>query len=166
MKGLVPFLSHKEIDRIVKQLAREITRDFLHKEVVILCPLRGSVFFLSDLIRHLNLSVLVDFVLIETDGEHFTIKKDISLKLKDRHILIVDSIIDSGLTISFLTGRVRQAQPASLKTAVLLDKTSHRRVFVQVDYVGKVIEDRFIVGYGMHIEGEGRHYPDIYQLGQ
>ncbi len=166
-KGLVPFLNAKEIQKIVQRLAHEITRDYLNKELVIISPLKGAVFFLSDLIRAMNLKVVVDFVLIDgSKAHHFMIKKDISQPIKNKPVLIVDSIIDSGLTLSFLMERVKLNQPESLKTAVLLDKSSRRRVFVELDYVGKVMEDHFIVGYGMHLEGEGRAHPDIYMLGQ
>ena len=166
-KGLVPFLSAKEIHQIIKKLASEIKKDYLDKELIVICPLRGSIFFLSDLIRELNIPVQVDFVFIDSVAkDSFRIRQDISTDIKGKHVLITDGIIDSGLTMSFLIERMRLGKPASLKTAVLLDKSSHRRVFVHIDYVGKVIEDRFIVGYGMNLDGEGRNYPDIYLLGQ
>lgn len=166
-KGLVPFLSAQEIQHIIAELANEIRRDYSGTELTVICPLKGSIFFLSDLIRELKMPVQVDFVLIEPVAkDSFRIKQDISTDIRGKHILITDGIIDSGLTMSFLIERTKLGKPASLKTAVLLDKSSHRRVFVHIDYVGKVIEDRFIVGYGMNLDGEGRNYPDIYLLGQ
>ena len=108
-----------------------------------------------------------DFVLIESLGEgDFRIKKDITLSLKGRNVLIVEEIIDSGLKLSFLRERIRLAEPARLSTVVLLDKSSHRKTLLHADYIGKSIDDRFIVGYGMDLDEEGRNYPDMYHLGQ
>jgi len=169
IKGLVPFLKAKEIENIIKKLAREIKKDYLNKkDIVLICPLRGSVFFLSDLMQHLDLPLQIDFVLIENTPQqsNFKIKKDISMDIKGKHVLIVEEIIDSGLTLSFLKERLELAFPASLKTVVLLDKSSHRKTFVHADYIGKSIDDRFIVGYGMDLDEEGRNYPDIYHLVQ
>ena len=168
LKGLVPFLKAKEIKEIIKTIAQDIQRDYSSsRELILICPLRGSVFFLSDLIRHLSIPVQVDFVFIENKNEEsFVIKKDISMDLKGKDVLIVEEIIDSGLTISFLKERIKLAQPASLKTVVLLDKSSHRKTYMHADYIGRTIDDRFIVGYGMDMDEEGRNYPDMYHLGQ
>ena len=168
LRGLVPFLKEKEIRQIIKNLASEIKKDYSGtKELILICPLRGSVLFLSDLIRQLQIPVQVDFVLIESsDEESFKIRKDFSLNLKNKDVLIVEEIIDSGLTLSFLKERIKLALPASLKTVVLLDKSSHRETFMHADYIGRFIDDRFIVGYGMDLNEEGRNYPDMYHLGQ
>lgn len=168
LKGLVPFLKAEEIKQIIKNLASEIEKDYSDaNELVLICPLRGSVFFFSDIIRQLSIPVQVDFVLIESNGEEsFKIKKDISLDLKGRDVLIVEEIIDSGLTLAFLKERLKLAEPASLKTVVLLDKSSHRKTMIHADYIGRAIDDRFIVGYGMDLDEEGRNYPDMYHLGQ
>ena len=168
LKGLVPFLKAREIQEIIKKLAWEIKKDYSENtELILICPLRGSIFFFSDLIRQLQMPVQVDFVLIESaDEESFKIKKDISLDLKGRDVLIVEEIIDSGLTLSFLKERIKLALPSSLKTVVLLDKSSHRKTLMHADYIGRSIDDRFIVGYGMDLDEEGRNYPDMYHLGQ
>ena len=170
LKGLAPFLKAKEIKSIIKNLSRQITKDYPEKkELTLICPLRGSVFFLSDLIRCLNRPVQLDFVLIEpfeTGETSYRIKKDISLNLKGRDVLIVEGIIDSGLSLFFLKQRLRLAQPASLKTAALLNKSSRRKAIIHADYIGKNIDDRFILGYGMDLNEEGRQHPDMYHLGQ
>ena len=168
LKGLVPFLKAAQIKQIIKNLAADIEKDYADAtELILICPLRGSVFFFSDLIRQLQIPVQVDFVLIEsTDEESFKIKKDISLDLKGKDVLIVEEIIDSGLTVAFLKERIKLALPASLKTVVLLDKSSHRKTMIHADYIGRTIDDRFIVGYGMDLDEEGRNYPDMYHLGQ
>ena len=168
LKGLVPFLKAEEIKQIIKNLASDIEKDYSEaSELVLICPLRGSIFFFSDLIRQLSLPVQVDFVLIESSGEEsFKIKKDISLDLKGKDVLIVEEIIDSGLTLSFLKERLKLAEPSSVKTVVLLDKSSHRKTLIHADYIGRAIDDRFIIGYGMDLDEEGRNYPDMYHLGQ
>ena len=168
LKGLVPFLKAKEIKEIIKNIAQDIQRDYSSsQELILICPLRGSIFFLSDLIRQLPIPVQVDFVFIENKNEEsFIIKKDVSMDLKGKDVLIVEEIIDSGLTISFLKERIKLAYPASLKTVVLLDKSSHRKTYMHADYIGRTIDDRFIIGYGMDMDEEGRNYPDMYHLGQ
>ena len=168
LKGLVPFLKAREIQEMIKNLAQEIKKDYSHTtELILICPLRGPVFFFSDLIRQMQKPVQVDFVLMDsTDEGSFRIKKDISLDIKGRHVLIAEEIVDSGLSLAFLKERLKLSQPASLKTVVLLDKSSHRKTFIPADYIGRQIDDRFIVGYGMDLNEEGRNYPDMYHLGQ
>ena len=166
-KGLVPFLSADEINKLIGKLVKEVQRDYVDTDLILICPLKGPVFFLADFIRKIQLNIQIDFVFIENlDRDNFRIKKDISLNIKGKHVLIVEEIVDSGLTLQFLTERLKLAQPASLKSLVLLDKISHRKALIHLDYVGLVIDDRFIVGYGMDMDEEARHYPDIYHLGQ
>ena len=166
-KGLIPFLSANEINKLINKLVKEVQRDYVDTELTLICPLKGPIFFLSDFIRKIKLDVQIDFVFIENLGrDNFRIKKDISVDIKGKHVLIVEEIIDSGLTLQFLIERLKLAQPASLKSLVLLDKVSHRKALIHLDYVGLVIDDRFIVGYGMDMDEESRHYPDIYHLGQ
>ena len=169
LKGLIPFFKSQEIQQVVQSLAEQIQKDYSKEDqVVLICPLRGSVFFFSDLIRKLNkIPVKADFVLIEGNVEKgFFIKKDISVQIKGKPVLIVEEIIDSGLRLSFLKERIKLAFPSSLKTVALLDKSAHRKTWTHADYVGRTIDDRFIVGYGMDMDEEGRNYPDIYHLGQ
>ena len=166
-KGLIPFLSANEINKLIDKLVKEVQRDYVDTELILICPLKGSIFFLSDFIRKIKLNVQIDFVFIENlSKDNFRIKKDISVDIKGKHVLIVEEIIDSGLTLQFLIERLKLAKPKSLKSVVLLDKVSHRKAFLHPDYVGLVIDDRFIVGYGMDMDEEARHYPDIYHLGQ
>ena len=161
LKGLIPFLKAKEIQQIVKNLAEQIQKDYSAEErLVLICPLRGSVFFFSDLVRHFTIPVQTDFVLIEGNAEEgFIIKKDVSLTIKGKHVLVVEEVIDSGLRLSFLKERIKLAFPASLKTVALLDKSAHRKTWTHADYVGRNIEDRFIVGYGMDMDGEAETTP-------
>ena len=167
LHGLIPFLKSAEIQKIIKNLAAHLERDYAKQELILICPLRGSVFLLSDLVHQLSMPIQIDFVCIEsTGGDGFRLKQDISLDLRQQHVLIVEEIIDSGLVLSFLKKRIQLCHPASCKSLVLLDNSSRRQAFVHADYVGQVIDDRFIVGYGMGMDEAGRGLPDIYHLEQ
>ena len=167
LKGMVPFLSEAEIERLTTDLARQIEKDFQGKELVLVCPLTGSVIFCSDLMRKLSLPVLVDFVhLTSPKGESVRILKDLSENIFQKHVLIVEEIIDAGRTLSFLRDRIAASFPASLKIVTLLDKPSRRELPIRPDYVGKTIDDRYLIGYGLDSEEIGRNYRDIYNFAQ
>lgn len=167
LKGMVPFLSETEIEKLTADLARQIEKDFQGKEIVLVCPLKGSVIFCSDLMRKLSLPVLVDFVhLTSPKGESVRILKDLSENIFQKHVLIVEEIIDAGRTLSFLRDRIMASHPASLKIVALLDKPSRRELPIRPDYVGKTIDDRYLIGYGLDSEEIGRNYRDIYNFAQ
>jgi hypoxanthine phosphoribosyltransferase len=163
---LLLFLTRDEIQKLVRSLAKQIEFDYEGKEVVMICPLRGSIHFCADLMRELELPQQVDFVHLQSVSKGGTIKiiKDISVNLADRHVLILEEIIDTGRTLKFLRDRILSAGPASLKIVTLLDKPARRELPIRPDYVGRTIEDRYVVGYGMDSEELGRNYPDIYFL--
>lgn len=166
-EGMVPSLTAEEIAEIVTNLAREIERDFEGKELVLICPLKGSVLFMADLCRKIKLPQIIDFVYITSPkGESCRIVKDISVDIRDKHVLIIEEIIDAGRTLSFLKSRLAMSEPASLKVVSLLDKPALRELPIRPDYVGKTIEDRFVIGYGMDSEEIGRNYQDIYNFAQ
>jgi hypoxanthine phosphoribosyltransferase len=163
---MVPFITHDEIDELVDGLAKQIEYDYEGKEVVFICPLRGSVHFTADLMRKIDLPQQVDFVYVKAveKGGAIKIVKDISLNIAGKHVLIVEEIIDTGRTLSFLRNRLFASAPASLKIVTLLDKPARRELPIKADYIGKTIDDRYVVGYGMDSEELGRNYPDIYHL--
>lgn len=161
--NMVSFLSAEEIRSLVKQIARDIERDYAGKELILVCPLKGSVLFLADLCRHIKLPQTVDFVhLTSPKREGVRILKDISVDITHKHVLIVEEILDAGRTLSFLRSRLLAGGPASLKIVALLDKPARRELPIKPDYVGKTIDDRFVVGYGLDSEEVGRNYKDIY----
>lgn len=167
LKGMIPFITADEIKEMVRELAREIEKDFAGKEIVILCPLKGSVPFVADLCREIKLTQIVDFVHVTSPkGESCRVLRDVSVDVKDKHVLIVEEIIDAGRTLSFLKARILASFPASLKVVTLLDKPARRELSIQPDYVGRTIEDRFVVGYGMDSEELGRNLRDIYNYAQ
>lgn len=163
---MVPFLTAEEIAELVQELADQIQGDYEGKEVVFICPLRGSIHFTADLMRKVELPQQVDFVHVQAveRGGAIKIVKDISVNIAGKHVLIVEEIIDTGRTLSFLRSRLFASAPASLKIVTLLDKPARRELPIKADYIGKTIDDRYVVGYGMDSEEIGRNYPDIYTM--
>lgn len=166
-QGMRPSITSDEIAEMVRELAREIERDYEGKELVLICPLKGSILFIADLCREIKRPQVIDFVqIISPKGESCRITKDISVDIQGKHVLIVEEIIDAGRTLSFLKARLQASFPASLKVCALLDKPALRELPIQPDYVGRTIDDRFVVGYGMDSEEKGRNYKDIYNFTQ
>lgn len=163
---LVPFLTEAEIQKLVKSLARQIDQDYEGRELFVVCPLMGSIHFCTDLLKQLNLPVQVDFVVCKaaSRGSTVSLVKDISFNIAGKHVLVVEEIIDTGRTLNFLMQRLEASMPASLRVMTLLDKPARRELPLKPDYVGRTIEDRFVVGYGMDSEDRGRNYKDIYFL--
>lgn len=166
-EGMIPSITKDEIDEMVSELADEITKDYDGRELVLICPLKGSVLFMADLCRKIKLPQVIDFVYITSPkGESCRIIKDISVDIQGKHVLIIEEIIDAGRTLSFLKARLMASYPASLKVVALLDKPALRELPITPDYVGRAIEDRFVIGYGMDSEEIGRNYTDIYNFAQ
>lgn len=166
-QGMIPFITAEEIEEMVGQLAREIERDYEGRELVMICPLKGSVLFFSDLVRKIRNPQTVDFVHVTSPrGESCRILRDISVDIQGKHVILVEEIIDAGRTLSFLKTRLLASHPASLKIVSLLDKPARRELPITPDYVGRTIDDRFVIGYGMDSEEIGRNYRDIYNFAQ
>ena len=166
-EGMVPSITKDEIEEMVGDLAAEIQKDYDGKELVLVCPLKGSVLFLADLCRKLKMHQVIDFVYITSPkGESCRIIKDLSVDVQGKHVLIIEEIIDAGRTLSFLKARILASYPASLKVVALLDKPALRELPISPDYVGRTIEDRFVIGYGMDSDELGRNYEDIYNFAQ
>ncbi len=166
---LIPYLTKEEIEDLVAGLAEEIESDYQGKELILICVLKGSILFISDLMRKINLSQKVDFVSLKTfvndEGNTITsIVKDITTQITGKHVLIIEEIIDAGRKLSFLKNRLLASAPASLKVVTLLDKPARRVINIKPDYVGKTIEDRYVVGYGLDDGEIGRNYGDIFFL--
>lgn len=165
-QDLLPFITKDEIKKMVKSLAKQIESDYDGLEVIFICPLRGSIHFCADLAREVKLIQQVDFVYVQSIARGGSIKiiKDISVNITGKHVLIVEEIIDTGRTLSFLKNRLAASNPASLKIVTLLDKPARRELPIRADYIGRTIDDRYVVGYGMDSEELGRNFPDIYFL--
>jgi len=164
-QDMVPFITKDEIDVMIDDLSREIEDDYQGQEIIVVCPLKGSVIFCADLVRKIKLPQKVDFVhLTSPRGQSVKILKDLSIDITNKHILIVEEILDAGRTLSFLRTRILASQPASVKILCLLDKPARRELPITPDYVGRVIDDRYVIGYGMDSEELGRNYKDIYNF--
>ena len=162
-------LDEETLQKRIAELGEEITADYAKEDVddlLVIGILNGSVIFMSDLLRHLELPVSIDFTIAksydgtETTGE-VNILKDVSGSITGKHVLIVEDIIDTGLTLKCLSNILRERRPASLKICTLLSKPSRRKVEFEADYTGFVVPDEFIVGMGMDMDGHYRHLPYI-----
>ena len=167
---LNPLLSREQIASIVKDLANQISKDYIERELVLICILKGAFMFLSDLIRHLQIPVQIDFVRLasygtgmETSGR-IEITKDIEISIEGKDVLIIEDIIDSGRTLQFLRDRLSLSNPRSVKVCALLDKKARREVEIEADYLGKEVDNVFVVGYGIDFNETYRHLPEIYYL--
>jgi hypoxanthine phosphoribosyltransferase len=163
---MLPFITKDEIAKMVRNLAKQIEYDYEGKEIILICPLRGSIHFTADLSRQIQLLQQVDFVQLQAveKGGAIKIIKDISVNIAGKHVLIIEEIIDTGRTLSFLRNRLLASSPATLKIVTLLDKPARRELPIRADYIGRTIDDRYVVGYGMDTEEFGRNYPDIYVM--
>jgi hypoxanthine phosphoribosyltransferase len=169
-KNFTKYLNRHEIDAAVQSIANRINADYEGKQVVLVGVLKGAIVFMADLVRHLKVDVEVEFVRLSSYGKArtssgtVTIIKDIQADIRGKHVLIIEEIIDSGRTLKFLFERLKQSGPASVEIVTLLDKASKRIVDVPVKYVGRSIDDQFLVGYGLDLEERCRNLPDIYYL--
>src|SRR5690348_15646112 len=169
-KNFTKYLSRHEIDAAVQSLATRLNADYEGQPMVLVTVLKGAIVFAADLVRHLNLDCEIEFVRLSSYGKArtssgtVTILKDIQADIRGKHVLILEEIIDSGRTLKFLYDRLRAAGPASVEIVTLLDKASKRVVDVPVRYIGRSIDDQFLVGYGLDLEERNRNLPDIYYL--
>lgn len=168
------FLSKDDIEELILKIAKEIEHDYQEQEVILIGDLRGSIHFMADLSRALQLHQKIDFIQITkispnplhekhiNNKENFHILKDISVNVSHQNVIILEEIIDEGKTLSFVYNHLLESRPASLKIATLLDKPARRATNIQPDYVGQTIEDRYVIGYGMDHRELGRNYSEVY----
>jgi hypoxanthine phosphoribosyltransferase len=164
-------ISQEEIQSRVKQLAQQISQDYVDKEIRAIGILRGAFIFMSDLIRNISVPLSVDFMSISSYGDDsesggvIRILKDLDKPIHNKHVLIIEDIVDTGLTLQHLKDVLTIREPASLKVCALLDKQERRIVKnLEVEYTGFVIPDQFVVGYGLDFAEKYRNYPFIFVL--
>ena len=163
-------ITEKEIRKKVKELGKKISRDYEGKDLVLVCVLRGAVIFMSDLIRSISIPLSFDFMAISSYGSDtkssgvVKITKDLDESIESKHVLIVEDIVDTGLTLQYLTNNLSSRNVASLKICALLDKPAQRKVEVKIDYKGFTITDKFVVGYGLDYNQKYRYLPYISAL--
>lgn len=160
-------LSSAEIAAKVKELAALITADYREKRPVLVCVLKGAVVFLSDLIRQIEVPLEIDFMAVSSYGADtdssgvVRIQKDLEQGITGKDILIVEDIVDTGLTLNYLREILGSRGPRSIKVVTLLDKPERRKVPFEPDYCGFIIPDHFVIGYGLDYAGAYRHLADI-----
>jgi len=159
-------IADRQIARRIRQMAREIERDFAGRETVVIALLNGTVTFLGDLIRHLSLPLRLDFVGVSsyglgTESGDLIFTKELRLDVRGRDVLLVDDILDTGRTLSRVLPKIRALKPRRIKTCVLLDKVARRVEDVEADYVGFEIPDFFVVGYGLDFAERYRNLPFV-----
>src|SRR3712207_5948018 len=159
-----------DLQRRVKELGAEITRDYAGKEPLLIGVLKGAVFFLSDLMRQIDVPCKLDFMAVASYGDAtessgvVRILKELDTPIEGRHVLIVEDIVDSGLTLQYLMKNLRSRRPASLEVCALLTKPARREAEVSAKYIGFEIPNRFVIGYGLDHAERYRNLPYVAAL--
>ena len=160
-------IDQQSIQKRTAELGKEITRDYKGEELVVVCILKGAFLFTSDLCRNIDLPQKLDFMAVSSYGDStrssgiVKIDKDLSESIENKEVLIVEDIIDSGLTLSYIVKILQDRRPKSIKICVLCNKPSNQQQFVKVDYCGFTLENEFVVGYGLDFKGYLRNLPYI-----
>ena len=164
-------IDRKTVENRIKELAKQIEKDYAGEEVYCVGLLKGSVVFLSDLVKEINTPVVIDFMSVSSYGSETVssgdvkILKDTDLDLRGKHVLIVEDIIDTGLTLEHVIRYFKESKGVkTLKTCTLLSKPERRKVNIDIDYVGFDVPDKFVIGYGLDYDHQGRNLRDIYTI--
>lgn len=164
-------IKRDEIDRMCQRLGNQISQDYADKEVILIGVLKGAYTFMADLSRYITIPLRVDFMSVSSYGSGtrtsgvVRINKDLDTDITGKHIIVVEDIVDSGLTLKHLKELLTTRNPASIALCTAFDKPERRRVEIDVDYVGMKIPDEFVVGYGLDFDGKYRNLPDVSILG-
>ncbi len=162
--------SREAVQEQIKQLALRISSDYEGRDLVLIGVLNGAVFFLSDLARNISIPLKIDFVRASSYGSGressgtVRLTKDVEIPLQGKSVILIEDIVDSGLTIDRLIKAIEEKSPESIRVCALIDKTERRRTDVEIHYCGYRIEEGFVVGYGLDYDENYRNLPDIYVL--
>lgn len=161
-----PLFTSEEIQRKIHELGARISTDYADKDLLVIGVLKGALFFMSDLLRSLRISVRVDFLHCTSSssksrGNPVQMLCDVKEDVRDKHVLLVEDIMDSGVTVEYLKKMLVQRGPASLKVCVLLDKVDRRKIPIEADYAGFRIPNKYVVGYGLDYKDRYRNLPYI-----
>ena len=163
-------ISNEEIVRKVKELGQRITNDFKNEKITLVCILKGSIYFFADLSKEIDLDAKLEFIRVASyKGQNSTgiidLKLDLDESVKDKNVIIVEDIVDTGRTMKYLMDYLQEQKPKSLKLCSLLDKPDKRIVEdLKVDYVGFTIPDYYVCGYGLDMKQKYRNLPDLYYV--
>lgn len=167
MDNIRVMISEEDIDRRINEIGEEISKEYEGKEVTLICILKGSVFFTCELAKRITVPVKLEFMRCSSYGDEKSssgevrVTLDIDQQLEGKNIIVIEDIIDSGRTLSYLLKLLKSRNPASIKLCTLLDKPDRRVVPVEVDYTGFIIPDEFVVGYGLDFAQKYRNLPYI-----
>jgi hypoxanthine phosphoribosyltransferase len=160
-------ITEAEIEKRIAEIGAALTADYQGKDLIVVCVLKGAFMFLSSLVKKIDLPVSIDFIAVSSYGSStkssgvVRFLKDLNESIEGRHVLIVEDIVDTGLTLHYLADNLLSRRPASVKICTLLSKPSRRQVEVEVDYIGFDVPDYFVVGYGLDYSEIYRNLPDI-----
>lgn len=170
MPEFIPVLTKSDIRDSVAALGERLSADYKGKDLVLIGVLKGAFIFLSDLIRHITVPVKIDFIRAASYGDNtetsgrIKLTKDVEIDLRDKDVLLVEDIVDTGLTLAHLVDYLKSLGLRSIKICTLVDKRERRQAAVSVDYACHVVEEGFLVGYGLDYAEDYRHLPEIYHL--
>lgn len=167
IKDIEIMIPEEQLMSRIEEMGKEISKDFAGKSVKLICVLKGGVFFACELAKRIDLPVSMDFMSVSSYGNGtmssgaVKIIKDLDESIEGEHIIVVEDIIDSGVTLNYLLNLLRNRKPASLTLCTMLDKPERRRVEVKVDYIGFEIPDEFVIGFGLDYAQKYRNLPYI-----
>ena len=171
MPEFTPIINKDEIQRQISRIAESISRDYRGRELVLIGVLKGAFLFLADLARQLKLEkVKIDFVQASSYGadtvssENIVLKKDIDVDIRGKDVLVVEDIVDTGMTLAYLISHLKGFGPNSIKVCTMIDKSERRKAAVNVDYACTAVEKGFLVGYGLDYAEDYRNLPEIYHM--
>lgn len=170
MPELIPVLDKNDIDNIVAQVARKISSDYQNQELVLIGVLKGAFVFLADLVRHLSIPVKVDFIGVSSYGAststsgNIRLTKDIETDVRNKDVLVVEDIVDTGLTLAYIVDYIKTFEPKTVRVCVFIDKYERRKTNIKVDYACHEVDKGFLVGYGLDYNEDYRNLAEIYHL--
>jgi hypoxanthine phosphoribosyltransferase len=170
MFELIPVLTKNDIDELVARIAHQISSDYQNRELILIGVLKGAFVFLSDLVRQLDIPVKIDFIRVfsygsgaSTSGD-IRLTKDIEVNIKNKDVLIVEDIVDTGLTLKYLIDYLRSYHPKTIKVCAFIDKHERRETDIKIDYSCHDVTKGFLVGYGLDYDEDYRYLSGIYHL--
>lgn len=172
MENIKVLIEEEKIQEKIKEIAKRVEQDYEGKEITLICILKGSTFFTVDLAKRINKNVKIEFIQVSSYGsstvgsENIELKLDLKESIEDKDVIVVEDIIDTGRTLSYLIEHLKQRKPKSIKLCTLLDKPERRLYDVKVDYTGFEIPDKFVVGYGLDYDELYRNLPYIGYIGE
>lgn len=160
-------ITQEQINRRAQEIGEQITRDYAGQDIVLVGILRGAVLWMGDIMKNVDLDMEIDFMAVSSYGSStkssgvVKIIKDLDSNIEGKHVIIVEDIVDSGITLNYLKHYLENRETKSVRICTLLDKPAGRKADIQVDYIGFEVEDRFIVGYGLDFDQKYRNLPYI-----